>query len=221
MMLRRFRPQPRHLALGLIAVTVAALAGCATSPKEHFYTLNGATGTAAAAAVPAPGTGVSYYVEVAAVSVPAQVSRNQLVVMPAGGGVDILEQERWAGPLTGEITQALSLGITGTLGAIDVYRTPYPDKAAVYRISTNVQRFESVPDSYALIDAVWSVRQLSSGKVVTCRTVAREGVGSGYESLVDGHRKAVAQMAGAVSAAIRGLAGDGQSGCPPIEKAPA
>jgi hypothetical protein len=39
-----------------------------------------------------------------------------------------------------------------------VFRTPTPDKAPVYRISTNVQRFESAPGQYALIDAVWSVR---------------------------------------------------------------
>jgi len=195
----------RAAGLGLLAGLV--LAGCASSPPEHFYTLSGGAGAVPAAAA------TRLYVEVGAVSVPPQVSRNQLVVL-SGSGIDILEQERWAGPLASEIGQALSLGITGTLGAIDVYHTPYPDKAAVYRISTNVQRFESAPGQYALIDAVWSVRQLSSGTVLTCRTVARESVGAGYEALVAGHRKAVAQVAAAISTAVQGMALGGRGACP-------
>jgi len=195
----------RAAGLGLLAGLV--LAGCASSPPEHFYTLSGGAGAVPAAAA------TRLYVEVGAVSVPPQVSRNQLVVL-SGSGIDILEQERWAGPLASEIGQALSLGITGSLGAIDVYHTPYPDKAAVYRISTNVQRFESAPGQYALIDAVWSVRQLSSGTVLTCRTVARELVGAGYEALVAGHRKAVAQVAAAISTAVQGMALGGRGVCP-------
>ena len=197
----------------LVLLGAVALAGCASSPPEHFYTLSGGPGPVAAPAPPQALPTPQLYVEVGAVSVPPQVSRNQLVVL-TGSGVDILEQERWAGPLAAEIGQALSLGITGTLGAIDVYHTPYPAQAPVYRISTSVQRFESAPGQYALIDAVWSVRQLSSGTVLTCRTVARETVGSGYEALVAGHRLAVARVAAAVSTAIGKMAAGGDAACP-------
>ena len=188
----------RALAL---AASLGLLAACSAPQVERFYTLNGGAGVAAA---PAP-AGVAFYVEVLAVSVPQQVSRNQLVLTGAGGRVELLEQERWAGPLAAEIGQALSIGITGELGAIDVYRTPYPDKAPVYRVSTNVQRFESALGQYALIDAVWSVRQLASGKVLTCRSVINEKVEPGYDALVAGHRRALSQIAGHMSKAIRGF----------------
>jgi hypothetical protein len=88
---------------------------------------------------------------------------------PAGGD-DRRRPRRSAGtgalgsPPSAEIGQALSLAISGELGTIDVFRTPTPDKAPVYRISTNVQRFESAPGQYALIDAVWSVRQPAASK---------------------------------------------------------
>ena len=66
---------------------------------------------------------------------------------------------------------------------------------------------------YALIDAVWSVRQLSSSKVVTCRTVANEKVGAGYDELVTGHRRAVGRIAADMATVARGF-DMGNAACP-------
>lgn len=181
------------------------LAACASTPEAHFYTLN-----SGAAAAPAT---VRYYVEVQAVGVPQQVSRTQFVVGSGDGRIELLEQERWAGPLSGEIGQALSLDVTSELGAIDVFRSAHPDNLPVYRISTNVQRFESVPGQHALIDAVWSVRQLTGGAVLTCRSVFSEPVGPGYDALVAGHRRAVAKVAAAMVKVVRSMADGGVAGC--------
>ncbi|MNM25731.1 hypothetical protein D3C81_361840 [compost metagenome] len=191
----------------LAACTAALLLGaCSTPQPEHFYTLSGGADVQ-------PAKPVKYYVEMLAVSVPQQVSRNQFVVTAPSGRIELLEQQRWAGPLAGEIGQALSTVVTNDLGAIDVFRTPHPDNLPVYRISSNVQRFESVMGQYALIDAVWSVRQLSSSKVVTCRTVANEKVGAGYDELVTGHRRAVARIAGEMAAVVRSF-DSGNAACP-------
>ena len=191
-----------------IAAAVLALAGCASSPPEHFYSLSNGMGVPAAPKAAAP-----YYIELPAVTVPQQVARNQLVVTTGAGRVDLLEQERWVSQPSAEIGQALSLAITGELRTIDVFRTPTPEKAPVYRISTNIQRFESAPGQYALIDAVWSVRQVGSTQVLTCRTVANEEVGAGYDALVAGHRHAIARIAADISKAIRDLAAGASSGC--------
>lgn len=193
-------------ALALAAAAALMLGACSTSPPEHFYTLSGG-----ASADMQPAKPVQYYVEMLAVSVPQQVNRNQFVVTSTSGRIELREQQRWAGPLAGEIGQSLSTAVTADLGAIDVFRTPYPDKLPVYRISTNVLRFESVMDSHALIDAVWSVRQLSSQQVVTCRTVASEKVGAGYDELVLGHRRAVQKIAGEMAQVVRGF---GSVSCP-------
>lgn len=195
----------------LAALGAAVLLGaCSTPQPEHFYTLSGGAQPDLQPAKP-----VQYYVEMLAVSVPQQVSRNQFVVTAPSGRIELLEQQRWAGPLAGEIGQSLSTAVTGDLGAIDVFRTPYPDKLPVYRISTNVQRFESVMNRYALIDAVWSVRELASNKVVACRTVATEQVGAGYDDLVLGHRRAVQTISKQMSDVVRGFA-TGNAVCPAI-----
>jgi uncharacterized lipoprotein YmbA len=188
------------------ALAVLLLAGCASAPPERFYSLSNGMGVAAA-----PAARAAYYIEVPAVTVPQQVARNQLVVSTGAGRIDLLEQERWSSPPASEIGQALSLAVSGELGTIDVFRTPTPDSAPVYRISTNVQRFESAPGQYALIDAVWSVRLVGSTKVLTCRSAANETVGAGYDALVAGHRRAVARIAADISKAIRNLA----AGAPP------
>ncbi|NGZ85889.1 PqiC family protein [Duganella aceris] len=196
--------RPMNAAAG--AVALALLAGCASAPPERFYSLSNGMGVTEAKAPRA-----AYYIEVPAVTVPQQVARNQLVVSTGAGRIDLLEQERWSSPPASEIGQALSLAISGELGTIDVFRTPTPDSAPVYRISTNVQRFESAPGQYALIDAVWSVRLVGSSKVLTCRSVANEQVAAGYDALVAGHRRAVARIAADISKAVLAIA----AGTPP------
>jgi uncharacterized lipoprotein YmbA len=219
-------------ALGVAAMV--GLAGCASSPPEHFYSLSNGIGTAAGADTSAnanvgtgTGTGTAtsggartttvtapaYYIELPAVTVPQQVARNQLVVTTGAGRIDLLEQERWSAQPAAEIGQALSLAISGELGTIDAFRTPTPEQAPVYRISTNVQRFESAPGHYALIDAVWSVRLVGSTQVLTCRSVAQENVGAGYDELVAGHRRAIARIGADISRAVRGLAAGTKPGC--------
>jgi hypothetical protein len=213
---------PRARACGRIARSalavsltgaVLALAGCASTPPEHFYSLSNGMGVGVAPKGQTPAPAAGYYIEMPAVTVPQQVARNQMVVTTGAGRIDLLEFDRWASPPAAEIGQALSLAVSGELGTIDVFRTPSPDGAPVYRISTNVQRFESAPGKYALIDAVWSVRLVGGNKVLTCRSVANEEVGAGNDALVAGHRRAVARIGTDISKAVRTLAAGGAAGC--------
>jgi uncharacterized lipoprotein YmbA len=197
------RRATRRVRLALAAAGVlatAVLAGCGSSPPSHFYTLN--PGEASAPAVANP----PWLIELAPVDMPSQVAKNQLVVQQSATQVDVLEQERWASLPGDEVRRALSGDLTQQLGTIDVYGTPHPDGMPVYRISVNVQRFESWPGSHALIDAVWSVRSLRTQRVMTCRSVVSEPVGSGYEQLVAGHRRAVEALSVAIGAGVRALA---------------
>ncbi|AET88189.1 MULTISPECIES: PqiC family protein [Caballeronia] len=176
----------------------AMLAACA-SPASRFYTLGGSD------ARPVSSAPASFYFELAPVDMPQQVARNQLVVQTSPAQVRVLEEERWASLPGDEVRRALSADLTQQLGAIDVYGTPHPDAVPVYRVKVNVQRFESWPGAQAVIDAVWSVRAAGSDIVLTCRTVAQERVGSGYDALVEGHRKAVGELGSAISAGVRSL----------------
>ncbi|SAL12409.1 PqiC family protein [Caballeronia humi] len=188
----------RSGAFLMTAAALSILAGCASSPSSRFYTLGGEAPSVST--MPA-----SFYIEVPPVDMPQQVAKNQLVVQTSAAQVQVLEEERWASLPADEVRRALSSDLTRQLGAIDVYGTPRPDSVAVYRVKVNVQRFESWPGARAVIDAVWSVRAAGSQTVLTCRTVAQQPVGAGYDALVAGHRKAVDQLAAEISAGVRAV----------------
>lgn len=192
------------------ALLAAALAGCGSTPTDHFYTLSGGPQTP----VP-PAAGAPLYIEMRPATVPARLRRPQLVLGGGADRIELAEHHRWAGPLAEEIRAALSLGIAGRLGAVDVYRSAAPAAGTVFRIGADVQRFESRPGDYALIDAVWSVRRLGGGEVQTCRSVFQERVGAGHDALVAGHRAALGKLSDTIAQAVRGQAEGRAPACPP------
>ena len=197
----------RPLALALAA---SVLAGCGSTPVDRFYTLSGGPATA----VPPAAGATPLYFEMRPVTLPAQLRRPQMVVSAGDGRVDLEEHHRWAGPLAEEIGNSLSFGIAAQLGAVDVYRSAAPKGSTLYRIGADVQRFESRPGAYALVDAVWSVRRLDEGEIQTCRSVFQEPVGLGHDALVAGHRAALAKLSATIAAAVRGQAAGAVPTCP-------
>ncbi|RQR51388.1 hypothetical protein DIE18_33540 [Burkholderia sp. Bp9125] len=190
-------------ASGAAAVfATLALAAC-SSPPARFYTLSPADAARAVRTTPA---NPAFLIEVPAVGVPEQVAKNQLVVQKNSAQVDVLELERWASPPADEIRRALSDDLAAQLDTIDVVNSAYPPGVPVYRVSVNVQRFESWPARRAAIDAVWSVRAVGTQAVMTCRTSVAEPVGSGYDALVAGHRRALDAIATQAANGVRAMA---------------
>ncbi|WP_321815075.1 MULTISPECIES: PqiC family protein [unclassified Paraburkholderia] len=202
-----FRRVPSMAATLLAA---AALAGCG-SPATRFYTLSPGTpatsGTNATIASNPP-----WLIELAPVDVPPQVAKSQFVVQTDANQVRVLEHDRWASLPGDEIRHALSGDLTQQLGTIDVYGAPHAAGVPVYRVSVNVQRFESWPGSHVLIDAVWSVRALGAQTAMTCRSARNEAVGEGYDAIVDGHRRAIEALSQSIASGVRALAAAPRSG---------
>jgi uncharacterized lipoprotein YmbA len=197
---------PLKAALGTLACAgLLMLAGCASAPADHFYTLSDA-GAAPAQATQPSQSAPDFLIQVAPVNVPQQVSRPQLVISTGPDRVDIKEQERWSAPLANEIGDALSSDLSTRLHTLDVYRTPHPSGLPVYRITLNVRRFESSLGTQARIDAVWSVHRVPGNALLTCRSTVSEAVGPGYGALVNGHRRALARVADDITAAVQALA---------------
>ncbi|AJP59544.1 hypothetical protein UC34_07920 [Pandoraea vervacti] len=191
-------------ATAATAAFVLALAGCA-SPQPTFYTLADANGGPTANGVATTGASAPatpYAIEVSPVAVPEQVDRPQIVVTRSGGRVDILEASRWSAPLKNELTSTISRNLTQRLGAMDVYGVPRADSLAVYRVSTSVQRFESVPGEQAALTAVWSVRKVPGDLVLTCRFAATEPASGGIDGVVAAQRKLVDRLADGIGNAI-------------------
>ncbi|MDX3986432.1 MAG: PqiC family protein [Achromobacter sp.] len=206
-----------------LLVLSAALAGCGSSPPVHYYTLQGPTAPSTAA----PAGSADFLIEVQPVSLSTQADQPQLMVRTGDGSVSALYSERWSSPLGDELRGALSDALKGELGALDVQMVKPGPGAPVWRVQTDVQRFELVSGSMAHLDATWRVRPVNAkGTGLLCRSVVTEKVSeTGIPALIAAQQRAVVALAGAMASAIRGQTPTGSAsvqmlGCSPLKDSP-
>ena len=181
----------------LVAFVAMAASGCGSTAPSRFYTLD-------SIAAPAGSTSGADAVMVGPVSVPAAVDRPQFVVQVAPNRVDVDEFNRWASPLNDEIARAVAGDLVKLLGTPNVAVAPLGNFAPAYRVTIDVQRFDSVPGQAALVEAVWTVHKTSGGETRSGRTVAHEPVqGEGFDALAAAHSRAIAKVSGDIATAIR------------------
>jgi len=179
-----------------LALVALAAAGCGRSAISRFYTLD-------SVATPDAGPLASYAIVVGPVTVPASVDRPEFVVQVTPNRVAVDEFNRWAGPLDESIARVVAGDLTTQLGTPRVAAAPAANFDAAYRVTINVQRFDSIPGREVVVDAVWSVRG-PKGAARSGRTVAREGVTDpSFDALAAAHSRALAIVSGDIASAIR------------------
>jgi uncharacterized lipoprotein YmbA len=182
-----------------VASLAAAAVGCA-STAARFYTLDS---TAIADATPVTRCAIL----VGPVSLPPSVDRPQFVVQVAPNRVEVDEFHRWAAPLNDSIARAVAGDLSVLLGTPDVAVGPLANFDPDYRVTINVQRFESVQGESAVVDAVWVVRKTAGGEARSGRTIAREAVqDKGFDALAGAYSRALATVSSDIAAAIRAAA---------------
>jgi len=180
-----------------IALVPAAVSGCGTTAPSRFYTLDPTAVSDGAAPV-------NYPIMVGPVSVPAAVDRPEFVVETAPNRVDVDEFNRWAAPLNDAVAQAVAGDLVKLLGTPNVAAAPLANFDPAYRVTIDVQRFESVPGHSALVEAMWTVHSTAGGETRSGRTIASEPVqGDGFDALAAAHSRAVAKMSADIAVAIR------------------
>ena len=182
----------------LISIVLAAVVavGCSTAPAK-FYSLSSTS-----AADGTPPTAVA--VMVGPVTIPASVDQPEFVVQVAANRVQVDEFNRWVAPLGDAIARAVAGDLVVLLGSPEVASNQLANFVPDYRVTIDVQKFESVPGSAATLEAVWTVRKSVGGEIRSGRTVAREPVqGQSYDALAAAHSQALAQMSTDIAVAIR------------------
>ena len=179
-----------------IALLAAAAAGCASAPSR-FYTLD-STATAGS------GSAVGGAISVGPVTIPSAVDRPELVVQVSPNRVDVDEFNRWAAPLGEAIARTVADDLSKILGTPRVASAPLAHFDPAYRVSIDVQRFDSMPGQSAVLQAVWVVHRTSDGESISGRTDAREMPdGPSYDALAAAHSRALAKLADDIAVAIR------------------
>src|SRR5262245_33801165 len=125
----------RIIHLLLSGCVAALLAGCASAPSR-FYTLNATAKADGAPAAP-------FSVAVGPVTVPAMVDRPQFTVQVGPNRVLVAEFDRWAAPLNDNIANAVAGNLAVLLGSPHVATGQLTGFNPAYRVTINVQRFDS------------------------------------------------------------------------------
>ena len=198
------RPCPRHRFLALVLAT--GLYGCAsTSTPSRFHTLMPPLHSAATASRAAP----ALRFEVMPVTLPVQVDVAPIVVRLPDDSMRALEHERWIAPLADEIRAALMLRIDAAVNAAPAA----PVAPTPWRVSLDVQRFDSTLGDAASVQAVWSLQQGGGTPALRCQVQQREAVAPGPVALVAGHRAIVERLGDAMARALLVAAGGGTPAC--------
>jgi len=195
-----------------LALAAMAAAGCGRSAPARFYTLN-------STAIGSDAPTAHYAVLVGPVSVPAAVDRPQFVIQVAPNRVELEEFNRWVAPLSDAIARTVAGDLAVLLGTPNVAAAGISDPA--YRVTIDIQRFESIEGESVLIDAVWAVLPTAGGQSHSGRTIARETVqGPDFAAIPAAHSRALATVSGDIAAIIRAAAGDTRASAESSRKRP-
>lgn len=185
-------------------IVLSTLLGSCVSTSAHYYTLM---------SEPEPGTpskaAVRFRLEIG--SIPAQVDRSELVIRLPDGSMAIVDNERWIAPVGDELQNALSVELSRRLGAINPSEPAGP-RSLLIRL--NLDRLESSPYRYALVEASWhlTLKSPAYNVSVLCRSRAYEQVTGSYPDLVRAYQRAVAAVASEIATvaqeSMRGLAAE-------------
>jgi uncharacterized protein len=182
-------------ALCILVSALMAVTGCASAPAK-FYSLSSTS-------TPIGLAPANLAVLVGPISIPAGVDRPEFVVQNGANKVDIEEFNRWSAPLNDSIAKVVAGDLSALLGTPDVATAPLANFNAAYRVTIDVQRFDSIRGQGAVLDAVWVVRK-ANGATQTGRTVAHETVqGDSFDALAAAHSRALAKMSADIATAIR------------------
>ena len=184
----------------IAAALLLLAAGCGSSPTVHYYTLS--TPQGAEKAEGSASSASPYAVAVGPVTVPNTVDRPQIVIQVAPNRVALLDDQRWAEPLSSAISRAIASDLGQLLGTATIM-FPQDSLADVkYRVAIEIRNFISTPGEAATVEATWTVfgphDALKRGQLL-----AREPVkDAGYEALAAAHGRALMRVSREVAATI-------------------
>ena len=192
----------RCSSLFLTMIFLALFAGCATSPTSKFYTLSSVQVVEQSPRVD------PIAIAIDPVTVPELVDRLQIVTKLDANRVSIDEFARWADPLKRQIPRVLAADLAQFIPGAIVSTYPQRVDDNAYRVSVDVQTFDSSMSDGVMLAVIWSMRPPRQGKTVSGRAVVREVVSApGYDTLVKAHSRALASVASVIAVATLSVMG--------------
>lgn len=172
------------------------LTACASKP-DHFYTLDVLpAGDRPALASPLLHVRLD-------VTVPSLVDRSEMVLTTANNGVQILDHERWAAPLSDQVAQTLSRDIERRRPDVLVGDRRFDQGKAASVVKVDIVRMSAARAGHAKLEAHWHITNLDAG----LDTVGGDSFdvplsGSDYAALAQAYSQALSQLADRLVASL-------------------
>ncbi len=149
-----------------------------------------------------------FTVSVGPVIIPDSLKRPQIAIRTNDNQVDFSEFHKWAGPLKDDVKRILAENL-GILLA-EEGATVSTDELLIepdYRVVVNINRFDGMPGETAWLNAVWTLKDQKSQKIVAVtQSLFTEKVsGPGYPDMVNAQSRTLAALSIEIAAEIKKL----------------
>jgi uncharacterized protein len=192
-----------YCTLGM-TLCLITLSGCLLkSQQAQYYTLNPIQRPEAR-----PDFKPRFTVSVGPVILPDSLKRPQIAIRTNDNQMGFSEFHKWAGPLKDDAKRILAEDLSILLA--EEGATVSTDELLIepdYRVVVNINRFDGVPGETACLNAVWTLKDQKSQKIVAVtQSLFTEKVsGPGYPDLVNAQSRTLAALSLEVAAEIKKL----------------
>ena len=197
----------RRTIVPLLAGCLITLAGCASTAPSKFYTLTPMK------AADGPASGIPYeggsILAVGPVRLPDYLNRPQIMTRAEGNEIRMVETERWAGSLEGDVTRVLVENLSSLLAGKRVAVVRWSAAAQTMapfrnRLAVEVLRFEGPVGGTVILKARYALFGQDGKEVISAgESIIREPAGgSDYEALTAAMSRAMATFSREVAAAV-------------------
>jgi len=174
------------------------LAACASEP-DRFYTLN-TVPEGARVGLASPTVHV-----ILGVNLPALVDRAEMVLSTSNNGIVVLEHQRWAAPLSDQMTQTLARDIENRRADILVGDRGFDQgKTAAVTIRVDIVRLSAAREGGVSMEAHWRIVDASAG-IDELGVAVFDGAvdGDGYASIPRAYSHLLGLLADKLAASLR------------------
>jgi len=196
-MMRRSYPLLTALCIALLL----GLSACGSSPAVRFYTLTSLQEGKSSSAIEI--TERRGIVAVGPVEIADYLDRPQIVRRDGATSVNLLEVDRWAGSLQGDLARVLVDNLAVLLGPGGYVVLPWETTAlADGRIQVSVTRFEGTGRDTVVLDALWTLHGKEMGEILAAGNVVivEPAGGGGAGGMVEAMSRALAELSRRIAA---------------------
>lgn len=168
------------------------LCGCGSSPKTHFFVLDPVDGAHVAEAKP---------IQVAAVHIPADLDRQEMVSEKSPGQLALSDPDRWGAPFDEMVQRILTQDLARRMSSRNVIFPDEPAPPGTLKVVVDILAFDADPSGQVKFDGSWSLVPQGSDQAVAGRHVQLASAsGSDQASQVAAMSKVLGMLADQIAA---------------------